>query len=370
MVQLAVPEGDAAVCKPCLKQGKGITKVILDHSMGDLICTSCGLVLQSRLLDEGQEWRNFASDSVDYGMKVNERMRGGDRDGELDAFGALASTSFSGNGMDALKKAQDAVDSKCNAKMLTSSERSLKTTTTKFRTIAKELRLSDNVVEKSLSFMNTLSENNQLGQSHQAGWYFAIAYLACREENMGRTMRELAHTGASERSVSEDDLEKQMAKFVSRLRKALHCELKQSKETLINPEDLTLRFAGKLQLSVQVSNAAVHIAVQARKVLGTKATTEKQQCAVIMSAIVLVAHLLDVPEKPRLEDLSAVAKVPQMDIVEVYEKLKPHLTLLLPDAVLSRSLENLGNIPNTIRPPASRQPVVPGRLGASAVATK
>eukprot|EP00958_Prasinococcus_capsulatus_P024467 scaffold3826_cov407-Prasinococcus_capsulatus_cf.AAC.12 len=33
-----------------------------DHSAGDLICTSCGAVAQSRMIDESSEWRTFNSD--------------------------------------------------------------------------------------------------------------------------------------------------------------------------------------------------------------------------------------------------------------------------------------------------------------------
>ncbi|KAL2225973.1 UNVERIFIED_CONTAM: Transcription initiation factor IIB [Sesamum indicum] len=39
------------------------TTVVLDRASGDAVCLECGLVLESRFIDETAEWRNFADDS-------------------------------------------------------------------------------------------------------------------------------------------------------------------------------------------------------------------------------------------------------------------------------------------------------------------
>ncbi|KAL0359551.1 UNVERIFIED_CONTAM: Transcription initiation factor IIB [Sesamum angustifolium] len=46
-------------CMDCRRR----TTVVLERASGDAICLECGLVLESRFIDETAEWRNFADDS-------------------------------------------------------------------------------------------------------------------------------------------------------------------------------------------------------------------------------------------------------------------------------------------------------------------
>nr|GMD92615.1 transcription initiation factor IIB-2-like [Ipomoea batatas] len=49
-------------CSDCKKN----TEVVFDHAAGDTVCSECGLVLESRSIDETSEWRTFADDSGDH----------------------------------------------------------------------------------------------------------------------------------------------------------------------------------------------------------------------------------------------------------------------------------------------------------------
>jgi transcription initiation factor TFIIIB Brf1 subunit/transcription initiation factor TFIIB len=246
--------------------------------------------------------------------------------------------------------------------VLSSSDRHLKIASTKVKAFATQLRLSDNIVERCLQFLKFLSDKNQLGQSHKAAWYYSLIYLACREENSGRTIRELSHAGAQESDELEQDkfeaqmkFETQMSKMVVRLKKALQPALRrQSLSNIINLEELAPRFAAKLQLSANVGNSAVQIAKNAQTFLkhlasGGSSSEQVVQSAVIVTAIFIVCHTLDLPEneRPRLADLSNVAKIPQKDIVETYEKLHPHIRSILPEALSTSS--KLSTLPSTLR---------------------
>lgn len=364
MVSLSIADGDRAECRPCRLRGRPDTKVVLDCSTGDLICTACGLVLQERCIDESQEWRNFATEGVESGMRVNERMRGGDKDGVIDSSGQLGSTSMAGGSAisEALQLAQKMVDSK--VMRLSSSEQALKTIVSKMKATAASLKLSESISERCVQFVTHLSQKNQLDSGYRIPWYYAVIYLACREEGAGRTLRELAHSGAADNQVSEDEFEKQMRKRVSSLTKALGTELRVSQSQYINPEELMRRFVSRLELSQQVCGPAVHITEQARRFgllrdrHGLGSTEQTKQCAVIASAIFMVAHLLDVPEKPRILDVAVVARVPENSVVAAYEGLRPHASMVLPEAFKSRVQVSLANLPPA-RPPPNRQPVVP-----------
>ncbi|CAL5435013.1 unnamed protein product [Camellia sinensis] len=48
---------DDIICTDC----KRATEVVFDQSAGDTVCSECGLVLESRSVDETSEWRTFPS---------------------------------------------------------------------------------------------------------------------------------------------------------------------------------------------------------------------------------------------------------------------------------------------------------------------
>lgn len=47
----------------------------MNRAEGTLVCTNCGLVSQSRIIDETSEWRNFSNDNGD-GPNVQNRVGG------------------------------------------------------------------------------------------------------------------------------------------------------------------------------------------------------------------------------------------------------------------------------------------------------
>lgn len=56
-------------CREC----KRFTVKIYDSGCGDVICGECGLVLEARLIDEGQEWRTFSDTGSSQGGARAER---------------------------------------------------------------------------------------------------------------------------------------------------------------------------------------------------------------------------------------------------------------------------------------------------------
>mmetsp|Transcript_11404 Transcript_11404/g.15348 ORF Transcript_11404/g.15348 Transcript_11404/m.15348 type:complete len:80 (+) Transcript_11404:360-599(+) len=49
--------------------------MVMNRAEGTLVCTNCGLVNQSRIIDETSEWRNFSSDTGD-GTNARDRVGG------------------------------------------------------------------------------------------------------------------------------------------------------------------------------------------------------------------------------------------------------------------------------------------------------
>lgn len=357
------------VCKPCRMQGK-ITQTVHDTSTGDVICTECGLVLAERCIDESQEWRNFQDESVHFGPKVNDRMRGGDAAGQRDPItNQLSGTSFTGAvpGFEGMAEHQLMADQQLR---LSSSEKALKTVSEKMKAMTQSLNLSESILQRCLSYVRHLSEKNKLGPKHDAAWCCAIVYVACREESASRTISELAHSVASPRDLNAQDFEKLMKKKVKQLqaRDMLGLELtSKSKNDHIPAQELMGRFVSKLELSREVFKPAVHIAEQMKK---RSALTDRrvdaggsqnQQAAIVATAILIVAHLLELPEKPSQRDLAIVARIPESAVTVAYEEtIYFGVEALLPEALRIRCASAIPNLPPA-RPPPARQPVVPSR---------
>ena len=43
----------------CAAPGSEPTDLVDDHATGDLVCTECGTVMESHVIDEAPEWRSF-----------------------------------------------------------------------------------------------------------------------------------------------------------------------------------------------------------------------------------------------------------------------------------------------------------------------
>lgn len=324
-----------ASCPDCKKAGREWT-VIVDHHAGDLVCTSCGLVLQGQCIDMGQEWRDFADEGVDRGMKVNSRCRGGDDAGRLDSVleQSLDSTTVDGTGSaaKALQRAQQMADSQVKVK-LSRADRALQAVFSEVERTAKGLNLDDVVVEKAFHLVKLLAERGKVEKKKEASWIDAVIYLACREERATRTMLEIVrtslhfHTG---KPRTEDEHEKLVKQKVQDLKKVLRGELTVANVDSLPPEELMRRFVSRLQLSSEVCLPAVAIVQGVSKCGLARCSGDRDECALIAATIFAVAHLFDVPNKPRLTDAALIAIVPERMVKEKYSKvLRPHVGAFL-----------------------------------------
>ena len=81
--------GSEPMCPEC----KRATEMVLDHAAGDMVCRECGLVLESRSIDESSEWRTFANESAD-----NDPVRVGGPSNPLLTDGGLVTVISKTNG--------------------------------------------------------------------------------------------------------------------------------------------------------------------------------------------------------------------------------------------------------------------------------
>lgn len=331
------------------------TKVVLDHSSGDLVCTACGLVLEESCIDEGQEWRSFAQEGIDMGARVDARDRGADSANQVDASsGKMRLTTMSGTTAMAqdLIRAQRQAEHRVKDTVIDAEReaaRTLGNAESKVRVVTSRLTLNEIVVSRCMELIETLQRKDKVLIQQQMTWYIAIVYLACREEGATRTFRELTACFADEWGKSEANFEKTIRRNVAKLQKDLASKLKKAVNSYISPAELMHRFVSRLQLHPEVSIPAVAIAERARQFDVVRPKNEREQCAIVASAIFIVSWLLDVAEKPRLVDVSIIAKVSEGVVQEAYNKIRPHTAMLLPEAFKVRLQGGVDNLPSACR---------------------
>lgn len=309
---------------------------VLDHSTGDLICTSCGLVLQGQCIDEGQEWRNFAQEGVDSGARYSERERG-------DAFSSFDSLFGSGRFIDgtgisggdavarSLQRVQRMSDASSQAAILTTSDKYYKRYAAKIREASAWLQLSESIERRSIELVHVLAKKNLLTPRMQIGWILAIIFLACKEERASRTDLELARTGAKNTGRKEADIRKEIVSCIRQLSKSLAGEVRTGHTPHVETDELMGRFVGRLWLSREVCEPANHITRQAWRLGVGARLTSSNQSAIAASAIYIVAWLLDVEKKPTYADISAAVQVSEAAVKTTYAEMRPHVGRLLAD---------------------------------------
>lgn len=319
-------------CPTCLEK----SVPLMDHSSGDLICTTCGLVLDGQCLDEAAEWRNFATDGVGEFGDGNARARGDMCDGNRDVLGldgiGHQGTGISGSGsgpggFSELQRAQQLTDR--TQVRLSTTDRLLKSYSAKVTEMAKHLGLNENIVGQCIGLLKSLARIGELkGTKGQETFFGAIIAVACREEKLTRTNREIAYACAPRAKRNMLDFEKDLEKRVKRLQSLLASELRELHQPRVPASEVMPRFVSRLQLPREVCATAEHIVEQTFKAMIAK--TARQQDSLFAAAIFIAAWVTSTGASPQLAEVAREVHVSEMEALQMYEKMRKHVERLLP----------------------------------------
>jgi len=309
-------------CKEC----KANTEMVVDHVAGDVICRSCGTVQVERYLDEGQDWRTFASDGADFGAKVDSRDRtAGNGMCNDELLDDVTGTVVSGSSKlaETLQKAHSAA---------TSSAASGKSDTTltrlrkDMRDVAKLLNLSEQILKDCEWILKKMLDAGTCKKTSLA-FFCAVAYLACLDAGETRTIGEIAHT-CLPTGRKEDDFKKDIAKVVKKLMKDRNPSATSSEQQASHPtwethiRPLLSRACARLQISVEVECPAAHLTEMVYQ-FGFGESLPAP--AVAAMALLVIAWLYDVEHKPWFAEVAAAARVSAGKVKTSYQKIKPYL---------------------------------------------
>eukprot|EP00230_Micromonas_polaris_P007241 CAMPEP_0117636628 /NCGR_PEP_ID=MMETSP0802-20121206/6884_1 /TAXON_ID=38833 /ORGANISM="Micromonas sp., Strain CCMP2099" /LENGTH=359 /DNA_ID=CAMNT_0005441485 /DNA_START=20 /DNA_END=1099 /DNA_ORIENTATION=- len=313
------------ICDKC----KVPTAIIEDHRQGDLICTECGLVLESRVIDESSEWRTF-SDS-DKGGADPSRTAGPTN--RMLSNGGLGTS---------IGKNPDGTYNQTLTRLHNSGrnpDRPMLAAFSKINELADHLGMTSVVKDGACDIFRMVVKPGQpmLGKSLNA-MYAACLYISCRQEGTNRTFKEICG-GATGTTVKE------IGKCYKHVVKAIDGLNTQMMEQMITPEKLVNRFSGNLGLAnLEFLKLATFVVQKFRQLRDSEGhTSEKQPASVAAAALYLCVQLYDGDAGVGV-DISKIAEVSGMaegTIRVSYEDMYPYAVRMLPEKYIEKAAKLL-----------------------------
>ena len=280
----------------------------LNHNKekGEIICKDCGLVIEDKMVDFDQEWREFDSEAAARKRRTGAPMTytqfdqglGTDvgRKADLYKFGGKTKNKFF-----RLRKWQQRIS--------TAIERNLKLALSELKRVSSFLRLPSSVEEEA-SRIYTLAVQKGLvrGRSMESVVAGAL-YAACRRHDVPRTLDELGEASGIEK--------KEIGRTYRFITRELGIKILPS-----NPADYIARFASALKLSAETQSRSVEIIEQAQAV----ELTSGRGPTGIAAAALYVAALIN-GEKRTQREVADVAGVTEVTIRNRYKELLEKLEL-------------------------------------------
>lgn len=283
----------------------GSVHLTYDSQRGEIVCNDCGLIVEEKMVDTGQDpgaqfdksekrGRGGAPISMqkfDKGLTTNV--------GEISDIYRLEAGQT--RKFLRLKKWQERVS--------TSIERNLRLAMSELRRVASFLNLPSVVRDEAARVYNYVLQRGLVRGRSMESVIAACIYAACRSYNIPRTLDEIAEASDVER------------KEIGRTYRFIVRKLK-IKVTPSSPKDYISRFSSILHLSPKTQNEALKILKKA----DISELTSGRGPAGIAAAALYVAALLN-DEKKTQREVADVAGITEVTIRNRYKELTERLGL-------------------------------------------
>jgi len=283
----------------------GSVDLTYDDQKGEIICNECGLIVEEKIVDSGQDVGGSFDKSDKKGrggapMSIQKYDKGLTTNvGEISDIYRLEAGQT--RKFLRLKKWQERVS--------TSIERNLRLAMAELRRVASFLSLPSVVRDEASRVYNFVLQRGLVRGRSMESVIAACIYAACRSYNIPRTLDEIA--GAS-------DVER---KEIGRTYRFIVRKLK-IKVTPSSPKDYISRFASILHLSPKTQNEALKVLKKA----DVSELTSGRGPAGIAAAALYVAALIN-DEKKTQREVADVAGITEVTIRNRYKELIDRLDL-------------------------------------------
>lgn len=165
-------------CKYCKAQNS----IITDFSAGQVVCSSCGAVLEDRIIDETYEGRNFGSENQGSGGKDQTRVGG-----PLNAYADEVNL-----GITIAPKRHGDPYSNIRIRSSGSSNNSLQRIFKRADELAQKLDLKQSIVDKTRDLLAKVEKEKKLKGRSLDCIIASVIYVACRLRSVPRPLAEIA----------------------------------------------------------------------------------------------------------------------------------------------------------------------------------
>ena len=280
----------------------GSINLIFDKDRGEVICRSCGLVIEERVVDFDQEHREFDSEQGE------KRRRAG---------APLSWTKFDrglgtdvGQKQDIYKLSGKERNKFFRLRKWQYIERNLKLALAELKRVSSYLKLPKSVEEEAARIYTLAVQRGLVRGRSMESVVAGALYAACRRHEVPRTLDELSEASGIDK--------KEIGRTYRFITRELGIRILPS-----NPVDYLARFASALKLNAETQSRAVEILEQAQN----SELTSGRGPTGIAAASLYVAALLN-NEKRTQREVADVAGVTEVTIRNRYKELLKKLNLM------------------------------------------
>jgi len=283
----------------------GSSNLYYDDKQGEVICSGCGLVVEDKIVDTGQEMQgSFDGDE--------KKGRSGAPLSEQKVNKGLATNV--GNYADISKlRGKGSMNwsrlGNWNIRVSTSIERNLTNALAELRRVASFLNLPPVTRDEASRIYQYVLERGLVRGRSMESVIAACIYSACRSYNIPRTLDEISNASDVER------------KEIGRTYRFIAKRMK-IKSTPSSPKEYISRFANILKLSPKTQNEALKVLTKAE----SSELTSGRGPAGIAAASLYVAALLN-DEKKTQREVADIAGITEVTIRNRYKELLNKLEL-------------------------------------------
>jgi len=288
-------------CPEC----KGIN-LIINKDRGEVICKECGLVVEEKMVDFDQEWREFDDDSDNKRRRTGAPMTYTKYDRGLGTDVGQKEDIYKLKGKERSKFFRLR---KWQYRISTAIERNLKLALAELKRVSSYLKLPESVEEESARIYTLAVQRGLVRGRSMESVVAGALYAACRRHEVPRTLDELSEASGIDK--------KEIGRTYRFITRELQIRILPS-----NPVDYLARFASALKLSAETQSRAVDILEQAQN----SELTSGRGPTGIAAASLYVAALIN-NEKRTQREVADVAGVTEVTIRNRYKELLKKLDL-------------------------------------------
>lgn len=273
---------------------------------GEIVCKDCGLVIEDKMVDFGQEWREFDGDQSESRRRTGAPMT-------YTQFDQGLGTEVGGKGD--LFKLRDKNRSKFfrlrkwQYRISTAIERNLKLALAELKRVGSYLKLPKSVEEEAARIYTLAVQRGLVRGRSMESVVAGALYAACRRHDVPRTLDELSEASGIEK--------KEIGRTYRFVTRELGITILPS-----NPADYIARFASALKLSAETQSKSIEILEDAQK---AELTSGRGPTGIAAAALYVAALMHG--EKRTQREVADVAGVTEVTIRNRYKELLDKLKL-------------------------------------------